>query len=61
MLGHNPQNITACLIIPFVILFSEIVRSNPINKLNENFLKKIFFVIFPFYYFWSLTKFGPYS
>ena len=61
ILGHTPENITACLIIPFVILFSEIVRTNPINKLNENYLKKIFFVIFPVYYFWYLIKFGPYS
>ena len=61
VLGHKPKNITACLIIPFVILFSEIIRINPIKKLNEKFLTKIFFVIFPVYYFWSLIKFGPYS
>ena len=59
VLGHNPQNITACLIIPFVILFSEIIKTNKINKVKENLSKKTFLIIFPVYYFWSLIKFGP--
>ena len=61
VLGHKPQNITACLIIPFVILFSEIIRANRTKKDNENFFKKTFLTIFPIYFFWSLIKFGPYS
>ena len=59
MLGHNPQNITACLIIPFVILFSEIIKINKMTK-----VKRIFQNIFnnlSSLLFWSLIKFGPYS
>ena len=55
------MNITACLIAPILILFSEVLLTNRINMINENFLKKTFFIIFPFFYFWSLIKFGPYS
>ena len=61
VLGHSPQNITACLIIPFVILFSEIIKINKMTKVKENLSKKIFLIIFPVYYLWSLIKFGPYS
>ena len=42
ILGHKPMNITACLIAPIIILFSEILLTNRINMINENFLKKLF-------------------
>ena len=61
ILGHTPKNITACSIIPLVVIFVSILKDNRKSLIMEREFKKIFIFVFPVYYFWSIFKFGPYS
>ncbi|MAI59526.1 MAG: hypothetical protein CMM92_00715 [Rickettsiales bacterium] len=61
LLAHRPLDIISVLIIPFSVIITEFLRNN-IQKCFKQRATKIYYTLFsvPFF-FWYVSKFGPYS
>ena len=61
LLAHRPLDIISVLIIPFSVIITEFLRNN-IKKCLKLRATKIYYSLFfvPFF-FWYVSKFGPYS
>ena len=61
LLAHRPLDIISVLIIPFSVIITEFLRNN-IQKCFQKRATKIYYTLFsvPFF-FWYVSKFGPYS
>ena len=61
ILGHKPMDIISILLIPYCIIVAKIIKNNMKNCENKKTLILSYSIFLLPYYFWSVTKFGPYS
>tara|TARA_X000001036_G_scaffold436902_1_gene480991 strand:- start:213 stop:1526 length:1314 start_codon:yes stop_codon:yes gene_type:complete len=61
VLNNIPSNIVTGLIVPVIILLITFLKQNQKNLRKKSSIIYFYSVIFCFFYFWSLIKFGPYS